>query len=247
MKDGFDVQLLDGHILRFKMDGSNNFLYSPSCEGSYEQFLTIYNSVYILDQYMARGRISPGDVVIDCGAHIGIFSLLASQCGGFVVAVEPLKLNLTCLELLSGRYKNICLVPGVVYDCNQEIMFTLENSNSTASGRVSPDGEALVMAMKIDTIAERLGLQSVDFIKMDTEGAEIPALMGAEETITKYGPELAITAYHKENDPTVIRSLIKEIRDDYKIFISQKLPFCELILYASTTRSENDLRDLFKV
>lgn len=246
MDRAFKVDLLENHMLRFQL-ADGNVLYSPSDEDAYEIFFTVYNSVYMLDQYMARQRINKGNIVLDCGAHIGTFSLLASQLDAFVIAVEPLKINLSCLELLIARYGNICMAPGVVYDCNQQILFTLKDSRSTASGRVTEDGEAVVRAMTIDTIADRLGLASIDFIKMDTEGSEYNAIVGADKVLKEFGPELAITAYHRENDTQRLRELILSIRDDYNLFISRNHPFAELMIYGSTIRSKDELRELFEI
>lgn len=40
------------------------------------------------------------------------------------------------------------------------------------------------------------------YIKMDIEGSEMAALMGAKETIKRHKPYLAICVYHRKNDLT---------------------------------------------
>lgn len=52
----------------------------------------------------------------------------------------------------------------------------------------------------IDQTVESLGLDKCDFIKMDIEGAELDALKGAEKTIRKFRPKLAICSYHGVDD-----------------------------------------------
>ena len=57
-----------------------------------------------------------------------------------------------------------------------------------------------VKALEIDTIVKELGLEKVNFIKMDIEGVEIDAFLGAEQTIKKFTPKLAICTYHRPTD-----------------------------------------------
>ena len=62
---------------------------------------------------------------------------------------------------------------------------------SAPSGRT----ETSVKTMHIDWLVGTGAAQKIDFIKMDIEGAELQALKGAEQTIKKFRPKLAITVY----------------------------------------------------
>lgn len=50
-------------------------------------------SACIEDEYGIRGLVTPGDVVVDCGAYVGGFSALALSLGAIVHAVEPIQSN----------------------------------------------------------------------------------------------------------------------------------------------------------
>jgi Trk K+ transport system NAD-binding subunit len=65
-------------------------------------------------------------------------------------------------------------------------------------------------------LVEELGLEKVDFIKMDIEGAEVDALIGAEETISQFKPKLAICTYHRPTDPIEIRRILLKYNPNYK-------------------------------
>lgn len=80
------------------------------------------------------------------------------------------------------------------------------------------------ITLTIDDLVKDTIKEGVNFIKMDIEGAEVPALEGARETIRTYGPKLAIAAYHKADDLFVIPSLIMDIRDDYSFYLDYFTP-----------------------
>ena len=86
--------------------------------------------------------------------------------------------------------------------------------------------------VSITTIDEEVK-DNVTFIKMDIEGMELEALKGAEETIRRCKPKLAICAYHKKEDLIEIPQYIKSIRPDYKLYLRAHEPtLSELVLYA---------------
>ena len=70
-------------------------------------------------------------------------------------------------------------------------------------------------------------------IKMDIEGEEKEALLGAEQIIRTQKPQMIICAYHKPEDIYELLQTILKIRDDYKISFWQiGRSFWDIILYA---------------
>ena len=63
----------------------------------------------------------------------------------------------------------------------------------------------------IDHIVSELLLPSVDFIKMDIEGAEKNALRGGQATLAKFSPVMALSAEHLPDDMTSIPALVSEL------------------------------------
>lgn len=76
--------------------------------------------------------------------------------------------------------------------------------------------------------------EPVTFIKMDIEGSEMRALMGAKKIITKYKPKLAICIYHKLDDLWRIPQYIHFLVPEYKIYIRHhSILYVDTVLYAT--------------
>ncbi|MEK7523076.1 MAG: FkbM family methyltransferase, partial [Patescibacteria group bacterium] len=76
--------------------------------------------------------------------------------------------------------------------------------------------------------------EHITYIKLDIEGFEKKALIGAKKTIKKYKPKLVICSYHNLNDIWELPMLIKKLRPDYKIFLRHYSDFLmDTICYAT--------------
>jgi FkbM family methyltransferase len=180
--------------------------------------------------------VEEGDIVIDCGAFIGVTSLLfAERAGktGKVIAIEPQGNNYNLLQntakLNEGKVAPIIPLKVAVYKENCELELYISNNPLLSASHTLYKNiehktirESLiglsesVKAVKIDTLVEQLGLERVDFIKMDIEGAEVDALIGAEKTISQFKPKLAICTYHRPTDPIEIREILSKYNPNYK-------------------------------
>ena len=79
------------------------------------------------------------------------------------------------------------------------------------------DGQAGVKVplTTIDRLVAELGLERVDYIKMDIEGAEQRAIRGAAATIATFHPRLSLSAYHVPDDPVKIPELVRQAWPGY--------------------------------
>jgi FkbM family methyltransferase len=163
--------------------------------------------------------VEPGSVVIDAGGHIGESANTALRMGAaLVITVEPDPLNAEAIRrnlkdaLAAGR---LVLVEKALWDRDGGTL-TLERHTASTRSTVEEkhsDGVSVPITT-IDHIVRELELKRVDFIKMDIEGAEPPALRGARETLTRFKPILAIGSYHNPTDideiPQIIRRTVPE-------------------------------------
>ena len=169
--------------------------------------------------------VHKGDVVLDCGAHVGLFTREALAAGAkLVVAIEPAAENLECLrrnlsdEIRAGR---VVVVPKGVWD--REDTLTLQISPAFSAGdTILPGAQASagtyrVPVTRIDTLVAELALARVDFVKMNIEGAERQALAGARETMARFRPRMAVSGIHHDDDYQAIPTLARKGWSGYRM------------------------------
>lgn len=182
--------------------------------------------------------VSGGDIVIDGGVGWGdttiyLAALANEKAGGHLYAFDILE------EGMSALSEQIKANPGITNIT--PILLGLSDIDGDRVS-ISPPGPGASITKKhtgrtvetitIDTFAEQRGLDKVDLIKMDIEGSEVPALIGATKTIQRHKPKLAISAYHKWDDLLIIPQEIHSIRDDYNYYLDCTTGFGgEAILY----------------
>ena len=172
----------------------------------------------------AMKGVQAGDIVLDCGAHVGIYTRKALAAGAkLVVAIEPAPANLECLrrnlqaEIADGR---VIVCPKGVWDKEEELPLFEEPDNSAADRFVAPTANSVVKHVipltRIDTLAQELGLPRVDFIKMDIKGATARALRGGAATIRASKPGLVISTEEDIDSFEEIRSVVLDVHGDYQ-------------------------------
>lgn len=170
--------------------------------------------------------VRPGDIVLDCGANIGVFTREALNAGAkTVVAIEPAPENIECLrrnfktEIDAGR---VIVYPKGVWDKDDFLTLHIDDHNSAADSFVIHQKNAHETDQKfalttIDKLVAELNLAKVDFIKMDIEGAEVKALQGGRQTIAAHHPRMGLSVYHAPDHPVEVPKAAKEAWSGYTI------------------------------
>jgi FkbM family methyltransferase len=176
--------------------------------------------------YGAGGHfIHAGDVVLDCGASDGDFTREALRAGAqTVVSIEISPSSAECIrrnlasDVAAGH---VIVYPKGVWDKDDMLTLNVDDTNFAANSVVlrpeSAHPSVQVPLTTIDKLVGELALPRVDFIKMDVEGAEIPALAGAHDTIARFKPRLAIATEHKPDDEYTIPAAVRKVRPDYQM------------------------------
>lgn len=169
--------------------------------------------------------VRPGDVVLDCGADIGVFTRTALMAGArLVVAIEPAPASVDVLQKTFGREIDegrVIVYPKGVWDRVASMDLEVSNGGTmSGSSFVTHDErrptKIQVPLTTIDLLVEELQLPRVDFIKMDIEGSEKWALRGAAQTIKKFRPTMALSTEHLPDDAVAIPKVVKAIMPEYQ-------------------------------
>lgn len=144
-----------------------------------------------------RNFLKPGMNVLDIGANIGFFTMLSAAlvgAKGSVLAVEPNSSNTKLIEASrrANAFSNITIVQAAAGNAIALLALHSVYSNGTTS-EASENLETLMQSttvpcLRIDDLLPKG--RSVDFIKIDVEGAEYNALRGASEAIRRYRPHV---------------------------------------------------------
>ena len=182
-----------------------------------------------------------GDVVIDAGGCWGDTALRFAHEAGekgkvysfeFVEAnIKVFRQNLALNPLIAERVE---IVQRPLWDISRVSMYCIDNGpGSCISFEPVANANYRVETITLDEWVAENELNKVDFIKMDIEGAELKALHGAESTLRKFRPKLAISVYHQLVDIVEIPRYLARLGLEYKFYLGHyTIHLEETVLYA---------------
>jgi FkbM family methyltransferase len=164
--------------------------------------------------WIAKNLIKPGNVVFDVGANLGILTLLFSKIVGLsgqVHAFEPNPNVMTHLRSAVARKSatNVILNETALGRMHGVIMLKTPESNQ-GEGSITKWRDAAhipqtnVPLMRLDDYVLEHGLNRIDFLKIDVEGAEIEVLLGAQSVLKNLQPKVIVfeDSDRKGSEPT---------------------------------------------
>lgn len=194
------------------------------------EYCRIINKIFGFDELSyyetPEVKIEKNDIVFDCGANTGIFSLYSAYKGKKVYAFEPGTLIRHYLRNTQKYSDKIIIVPFGLSNQNKKEYFIQTDNPGAARTQefIIPNChrilfKELINLITIDEFVEKTGIIPT-FIKMDIEDGELNALKGAQKTLKKYHPKCSISI-HEGNfrNTTYIKSLFP---DGYKFNIKIK-------------------------
>ena len=134
--------------------------------------------------------LRPGDVVVDVGASIGVVALLAAKLGCRVLAIEAESANYERLRAniaLNGlRLEPLRLAIADYSGTATLYVFSPDRrGHHTLARDDAAIGNQTVDCTTIDELLARTGIERVDLLKIDVEGAEPEAFAGASESLAR--------------------------------------------------------------
>lgn len=175
-----------------------------------------HNSLY--DRFFKPKK---GDVVVDAGAHVGVYSLRAAKLvgnNGLVIAIEPAEENYKILlkNIFINNTRNIVPIKVGLWSSRGKAKLYIKESSMLHSLFKDLDESFTLRAEEIyittlDHLLKELGVDHIDILKINVEGAELEVLKGAKEVLTeKRVYKIVVTTHppHEESSRAIVRYLI---------------------------------------
>ncbi len=197
----------EGSDTRFELDDATIYFH-PGTAGDEDAIrrgaLLILKEAYCWPREFFRGpvQVEAGDTVLDLGGNLGTSAMhFAERAGprGRVVSFEPIFHDLLERNCRENGVDNVEVVPAAVGEEPGEAVFGVTDlgiDSRIATGGWTPSHRVPVTT--VDAEVEARGLGSVDFVKVDIEGAEEWAIRGARQTIERFRPKWSVASYHDD-------------------------------------------------
>lgn len=207
--------------------GSNKYrqvIYEQLLSGVFPRKNILYPTMGILYadmgwQYFDYFKPGKNEVFVDGGVYDGW------SAGGFAKwtnnnykAIYGFEANSCCIERCKNYYRenlhDATVIERGMWSERTQLHFA---GGYSGAARISEDGNVIAEVDAMDNLLE----EDVTFIKMDIEGAEYNALLGARKTIKKCRPRMALSVYHNPWDIIEIPALLLKYDASYRFAIRQ--------------------------
>ncbi|MGI6280280.1 MAG: FkbM family methyltransferase [Acutalibacteraceae bacterium] len=203
------------NVIKYKISGKIEYLFD--CEANknepYESFFEKRANEHFLD----LGAYN-GDTVLDF--------IKRNPDHKKITAVEPDRKNFKKLILNTSKYENINCFNLCVSDFDGKGGFSACAGRNSAASKTGAETD-------FSTVDTLLADEDATLIKMDIEGEEKRAIMGAYKTIKLHKPRMIISCYHRTEDLLSIPQAVFSIRQDYRIYMRHfaYLPAWDTVYY----------------
>jgi FkbM family methyltransferase len=162
-------------------------------------------------------EIEDGEILLEIGAAEGLFPLTVIEKCEHLYLVEPSQTFYNCLKKTYANFRDkTTIINSAIGNFNGIISFD-DNSFDGAVTENADEKSQEIQINKIDNLFKNN--EKISYLKADIEGFEQEMLRGAEQTIKKNRPKIAITTYHAQNDPKEIISIIKGYVPEYNYYV----------------------------
>ena len=155
--------------------------------------------------------IRPGDRVLDIGANIGQYTLLASSAVGpegrvYAVEASPSMAQRLRTNIAVNQLSNVSVIEAAAWDRDEPLILRpgdLDNAGTASVAALSDQSQGssesgvvgTIPGRRLDTLLDALGCRRIDLVKIDVEGAESRALAGLGRFLTARPPRAIFSEF----------------------------------------------------
>ncbi|MEM3062138.1 MAG: FkbM family methyltransferase [Nitrososphaerota archaeon] len=177
-----------------------------------------FTHVWILREYdKPRFEIKNSDVIIDIGAHIGLFALYASQfCKkGRIYCFEPVKENFEMLKtnVELNRITNILPINAAVSSTSGKVIIYLNDDEAGHSMYVTSPKYVQVTSTSLKDLIDANRIKKCDFLKIDCEGEEYEIMNSLPDHYFDMITKIVIEYHFADTKPELLANLVKKLRE----------------------------------
>jgi FkbM family methyltransferase len=137
------------------------------------EILHQFNELSWYSEYLTKDD----KIILDLGGNIGLFALHVTPWAEKIVTVEPTPSHYDLNTQLTREFKQIERIQAAISNTTGQMTFYTFPSNTTMNSLINRGGDSFAVdCITIPDLIEKLGLDHVDFIKLDIEGSETIAL-----------------------------------------------------------------------
>ena len=203
LADDKSRKVLDG-LLNYRLDYDTR-----NAEAVADEYLRQYFDAELI-------KFSGDDVFVDLGGYDGdTTEKFIQYCGGVYRKIYLFEPDNNLLQAAVKRLKDnkqIEYIQAGAYSKDGELRFA---ASGRTNGAISESGELVIPVRKIDSVV----VEPPTLIKIDIEGAETEALLGAANLLRTARPRLAIAAYHSAPDLWQLADVVRGMNPTYKFYL----------------------------
>ena len=160
-------------------------------------------------EYAAPGfAIGAGDRVVDGGANVGAFSVLAARAGAQVTAYEPHPATFRHLERNTAGLGVRCVHAALVGRSDEAAVALAVAGSADTHHRLGGGGETVVVPAV--ALADAIG-EGCDLLKLDVEGSEFDLLLRAPDAVLARARRIACEVHPWAGDPATLRERLRAL------------------------------------
>lgn len=180
--------------------------------------LMALTNVWMIKEYeIEKFHINKNDIIIDIGAHIGLFSLLVSKSclDGKIFSFEPIQENFNLLvdNLKSNKLNNVFPFNLAVAKNTSDVKLFLDNDDSAHSIFRKDTNFVSVKSISLQKIFDDNDINFCKILKLDCEGAEYEIIDSLPDKYFEKIQNIIIEYHLADSKPELGKELISKIKN----------------------------------